>query len=85
MEIFLKYSLSLRYTLPFLIGLTIRLEDSVTVMATGICTKIFFDHAVKYTKKLDLMQIKHIGKLYMPIMKKLLTVIGNKDIINTIL
>ena len=43
-------------------------------MATGICTKIFFNHAVKYTKT-DLMQIKHVGKLYMPIMKKLLTVI----------
>ena len=51
MEIFLKYSLSLHYTLPFLIGLTMRLEDSITVMATGIWTKIFFDHAVKYTKK----------------------------------
>ena len=32
-----------------LIGLIIRLEDSITVMATGICTKIFFNHAVKYT------------------------------------
>ena len=34
---------------PFLTGLTIRLEDSITVMVTGICTKLFFDHAVKYT------------------------------------
>ena len=49
MKRFLKYSLSLRYTLPFLIGLTIRLEDNITVMATGICTTIFFNHAVKYT------------------------------------
>ena len=49
MERFLRYSLSLCYTFPFLIGLTIRLEDSITVMATGICTKIFFNHAVKYT------------------------------------
>ena len=49
MKRFLKYSLSLCYTLPFLIGLTKRLEDSITVMATDICTKIFFNHAVKYT------------------------------------
>ena len=49
MKRFLNYSLSLCYTLPFLIGLTIRLEDSITVMATGICTNIFFNHAVKYT------------------------------------
>ena len=49
MKRFLKYSLSLRYTLLFLIGLTIRLEDSITVMAAGICTKIFCNHAVKYT------------------------------------
>ena len=49
MKSFLKYPLSLRYTLPFLIGLAIRLEDSITVMATGICMKIFFNHAVKYT------------------------------------
>ena len=49
MKRFIKYSLSLCYTLPFLIGLTIRLEDSITVMATGICTKISFNHAVKYT------------------------------------
>ena len=72
MKRFLKYSLSLCYTLPFLIGLTIRLEDSITVMATGICTKIVFNPAVKYTT--DLMQIKHAGKLYMPIIKKLPTV-----------
>ena len=39
----------LSYTLSFLIGLTIRLEDSITVMAAGICTKIFFNHAVTYT------------------------------------
>ena len=49
MKRFLKSSLSLHYTLPFLIGLTRRLEDSITVMATGIYTKIFFTHAVKYT------------------------------------
>ena len=49
MKRFLKYSLSLHYTLRVLIGLTIRLEDSITVMATGMCTKIFFNHAVKYT------------------------------------
>ena len=48
MKGFLKYSLLLHYTLPFLIGLTIRLEDSITVIAAGICTKIFFNHAVKY-------------------------------------
>ena len=57
MEIFLKYSLSLHYTLPFLIVLTIRLKDSITVMATGICTKIFFDHAVKYTNKQTLCKL----------------------------
>ena len=45
---FLKYSLSLHYTLPFLTGLTVRLEDSITVITTGIYTKIFFTHAVKY-------------------------------------
>ena len=50
MKRFLKYSLSLHhYTLPFVIGLTIRLEDSITVMATGIFTKIFLNHAVTYT------------------------------------
>ena len=49
MKSFLKYSLSLCYTLHFLIGWTVRLGDSITVMATGICTKIFFIHAVKYT------------------------------------
>ena len=49
MKRFLKYSLSLCYTFPFLIGFTIRLEDSITVMGTDICTKIFFNHAVKYT------------------------------------
>ena len=48
MKRFLKYFLSLHYTLPFLIGLTMRLEDSITVMAAGISTKIFFNHAVKY-------------------------------------
>ena len=26
-----------------------RLEDSVTVMATGICTEIFFNDGIKYT------------------------------------
>ena len=56
MKRFLKYSLSLHYTLPFLTELTIRLEDSITVMATGMCTKIFFTLAVKYTT--DLMQMK---------------------------
>ena len=50
MKRFLKYSLSLCYTIPFLIGLTIRLEDSITVMATDICTKIFFTHAEKDTR-----------------------------------
>ena len=49
MKRFLNYSLSLHYTLPFLIGLTVRLEDSITVMATGISTTIFFNHVVKYT------------------------------------
>ena len=43
----LKYSLSLCYTLHFLIGLTIRLEDRITVIATGIYTKIFFNHPMK--------------------------------------
>ena len=49
MKRILKYSISLCYTLSFVIGLTIRLEDSITVMARGIHTKIFFTHVVKYT------------------------------------
>ena len=57
MKRFLKYSLSLCYTLPILIGLTIRLKDSITVMATGICTKIFFKHVVKYNNKQTLCKL----------------------------
>ena len=51
MKRFLKYSLSLCYILLFLIGSMIRLEVSITEMATGICTKMFFNLALKYTTK----------------------------------
>ena len=40
MKRFLKYPLSLCYTFPFLIGLTIKLEDSITVIADNFKSSI---------------------------------------------
>ena len=41
------------------IGLTIRLEDSLTVMATGICTKIFLIMQSHILQR-DLMQTRYL-------------------------